>query len=172
VKPFHHSSVRYVLVGLSNTAVGFAVIWLALRCFGLSNVAANMAGYTVAFLWSFSLNRKWTFHHTGAIGSGLFRYLLVCLVAYAANLLVVILLEHGPSKGSLLVQIGGMLTYTALAYFGARYFAFSKNRVTSGRMEILNARQHWIRPVRHGGNEARVDLDSSRLVVSRRSRSG
>jgi putative flippase GtrA len=124
VNPFRHSSVRYVLVGLSNTAVGFAVIWLAMRGFGFSNVAANMIGYSTAFLWSFAVNRKWTFQHGSAIGPGLFRYLLVCLVSYGANLLVVVLVEPHLTPGSLFVQFDGMITYTVLSYIGARYFAF------------------------------------------------
>ncbi len=131
MKTFNHSSVRYVLVGLSNTAVGFAVIWLTLSGFGFSNVAANVAGYSVAFLWSFVLNRKWTFRHRGAIGTGLFRYALVCLVAYAANLLVVVWLGARVSQGSLIVQLYGMLTYTVLAYAGARCFAFPADRASA-----------------------------------------
>lgn len=128
MKPLHHSSVRYVMVGLSNTAIGFAVIWLTLSGFGFSNVAANVAGYAVAFLWSFALNRRWTFRHRGAVGTGLFRYALVCLMAYAANLLVVVVLGERLGQGSLFVQLYGMLTYTALAYIGARRFAFPADR--------------------------------------------
>ena len=129
---FVYSSVRYVLVGLSNTAVGFTVIWVALRGFGFGNVAANAAGYSVGFLWSFALNRKWTFYHQGAVGSALVRYLLVTLVAYGMNLLMVILLERRLSQGSLCVQFGGMLTYTVAAYIGARYFVFPPKRALSG----------------------------------------
>lgn len=120
-----HSSVRYVLVGLSNTVVGFAVIWIALSGFRFGNVAANVTGYAIAFLWSFALNRKWTFRHRGAIGKGLLRYALVCLVAYLANLSIVVLLSGFLGQRSLLVQVCGMITYTALAYAGSRCFAFS-----------------------------------------------
>lgn len=136
MRPFAHSSVRYLLVGLSNTAVGFSVIWVALRCFGFSNVAANAAGYLVAILWSFALNRKWTFYHKGDVRSALLRYVLVMLVAYGMNLLVVILLERWLSQGSLFVQIDGMLTYTLVAYIGARYFVFPSNHLLSCRPKI------------------------------------
>jgi putative flippase GtrA len=136
MRPFAHSPVRYVLVGLSNTAVGFAVIWVALRGFGFGNVAANAAGYSVALLWSFALNRKWTFYHRGAVGSALLRYLLVTLAAYGLNLIMVILLERRLSQGSLYVQVGGMLTYTVAAYVGARYFVFPMKRALSGSPKL------------------------------------
>jgi putative flippase GtrA len=135
MQPFAHSSVRYLLVGFSNTAVGFAVIWIALRCFGLGNVGANATGYSVAFLWSFALNRKWTFYHKGAVGAALFRYLLATAAAYGMNLLVVILAERRLSPGSLFIQIGGMLTYTAVAYIGARYFVFPARSAPSWRLK-------------------------------------
>lgn len=126
LRPFAHASVRYLLVGCTNTAVGFTVIWVALRCFGLGNVAANIAGYSVGFLWSFALNRKWTFYHQGAVGSSLLRYLLVTLLAYGLNLLVVIVAERCLIRGSLFVQFDGMLTYSAAAYVGARYYVFPR----------------------------------------------
>jgi putative flippase GtrA len=131
---FAHSSVRYLLVGFSNTAVGFAVIWVALRCFGLGNITANAVGYTIAFVWSFSLNRRWTFDHNGALGPALLRYLLMMGVAYGMNLLVVMLAERRLTPGSLFVQIDGMLTYTVVAYAGARYFVFRTNRAVAWRL--------------------------------------
>ena len=91
----------------------------------------NAAGYSVAFLWSFALNRKWTFYHQGAVGFALLRYLLATGVAYGMNLLVVIRVEQLLGQGSLFVQIDGMLTYTAVAYVGARYFVFPRNRALS-----------------------------------------
>jgi putative flippase GtrA len=125
MKLLRHSSLRYALVGVSNTAVGFAVIWLTLRGLGFSDVAANVSGYAVGFLWSFALNRAWTFRHAGSMSTGLMRYAQVCLASYAANLLVVVLLAEHLGQGSLLAQIGGMAIYTALGYIGSRMYAFA-----------------------------------------------
>jgi putative flippase GtrA len=115
-------------VGLSNTAIGFAVIWLTLSGLKFGNVAANVTGYAVAFLWSFALNRRWTFRHRGAMGTGLVRYALVCTMAYAANMLVVIMVGSRVGERSLIVQLCGMVTYTVLAYIGSRRFAFPVER--------------------------------------------
>jgi putative flippase GtrA len=119
-----HSSLRYALVGISNTAVGFSVIWLAIRGFACSDVTANIAGFVIAFIWSFALNRRWTFRHTGAVTAGLFRYAVVCFLSYLANLSVVVLLSHRFGEGSMIVQVCGMATYSMLAYFGARVYCF------------------------------------------------
>ena len=119
-----HSVVRYALVGVSNTAVGFATIWVCLRGFGFGDASSNAIGYVVGFTWSFVLNRAWTFSHTGHAGSGMLRYALVCLLSYCANLLVVLGLAHLFGPGHLWAQASGMVTYSGLAYLGARFYAF------------------------------------------------
>jgi putative flippase GtrA len=129
MKMLRHSALRYGLVGVSNTLVGFAVIWLMLRGFRFSDVAANIAGYAVGFTWSFALNRSWTFRHRGAVGAGLLRYALVCAFAYAANLLAVVALGRHVGQGSLIVQMCGMISYTVVAFVGSRLYAFPSSSV-------------------------------------------
>jgi hypothetical protein len=55
-------------------------------------------------------------------------------VAYGMNLVVVMLAERRLTPGSLFVQIDGMLTYTVVAYVGARYFVFRTNRAVARRL--------------------------------------
>ncbi|AOY91433.1 hypothetical protein BKK79_06080 [Cupriavidus sp. USMAA2-4] len=119
-----HPFLRFVLVGLSNTAVGFGTTWAALRLFGWGDAAANAIGYAIGFLWGFTWHRIWTFRHRGAVEQGLLRYGAVCAVAYAANLAVVLEVSRLLGSGQLLTQACGMVTYTTLAYAGARLYAF------------------------------------------------
>jgi len=118
------SMVRYLMVGVVNTIVGLSAIWLALRLLDASAAAANAMGYGVGFLCSFLLNRTWTFRHRGGASTGLIRYILVCLVAYVANLIVVLQLGEHFGRSDLVPQIAGMVTYTLLAYAGSRLYAF------------------------------------------------
>lgn len=126
-----HSVVRYALVGVSNTAVGFCTIWLCLRGFGLGDALSNAIGYVVGFIWSFLLNRAWTFSHTGHAGAGMVRYALVCLASYVANLAVVLGLARLFGPGHLYAQAAGMVTYSGLAYLGARFYAFPAGKPTA-----------------------------------------
>ncbi|MGE8365840.1 GtrA family protein [Cupriavidus sp.] len=121
---FRQTSLPFLLVGASNSVIGFGVIWLALRGFGLGDAAANAAGYAAGFAWGFILNRTWTFRHRGAVGPALRRYALVCGSAYAANLAIVIWLGSRLGHGSLQGQACGIVAYTALAYAGMRIYAF------------------------------------------------
>lgn len=58
--------LRFVLVGLVNTAIDFGLLF-ALRALGMSVVPANMISTGVALAFSFFANRSFTF---GAGGSG------------------------------------------------------------------------------------------------------
>ncbi len=62
-------AVRFVLVGGSNVAIGFAIVWVGVRLPFESRFKAGiaqMAAYAVGSVWSFLWNRHWTFRSTDA----------------------------------------------------------------------------------------------------------
>jgi putative flippase GtrA len=63
------SAPRFVLVGVSNVAIGFAVVWIGVHLpfeHPLKAGAAQLAAYFVGSIWAFFWNRRWTFRATGA----------------------------------------------------------------------------------------------------------
>lgn len=119
-----HSLFRFILVGLSNTLIGMGVIYFAWRVLGLGDLPANMLGYAIGFVWSYSLNRLWTFQDSGAMGRSFGRFALVCAVGYLANLLVLFTARRLMGEASFLPHVFGTVAYTALGYLGSRFFAF------------------------------------------------
>jgi putative flippase GtrA len=115
--------VRFLLVGLLNTGVGFAVI-LGAMALGVDYRWANALGYGVGCLVGFVGNRSWTFRHDGPWHISLARWLLVVAVAYAANLALVVALHEGLQVEATLAQIGGIVVYTSVAFLGGRLVAF------------------------------------------------
>lgn len=120
---FDRAFLRFLLVGVSNTAVGYGCILVAMAVFGLDVAAANAAGYAVGIVWSFALNRRWTFRDAGGWGSFL-RFLLVTAVAYGLNLLVVLVFADGLGAPPWLAQLAGIPPYTLCSFVGMRLFAF------------------------------------------------
>ena len=116
---------RFAVVGLANTAVGLAVIYIAMFIFGLGNVAANLLGYSVGVLTSFVLNKRWTFGHRGETMPALSRFVLVIALAYSANIFTVLLATDGLGWDRYVAQALGILPYMAIGYFGSRLFAFA-----------------------------------------------
>ncbi|MFC7764908.1 GtrA family protein [Leucobacter soli] len=57
--------LRFVLVGLANTAIDFGLLF-ALRALGVPLVPANMISTAVALAFSFFANRSFTFRAAGS----------------------------------------------------------------------------------------------------------
>lgn len=54
---------RFAVVGLANTAIDFGVL-LTLKSFGVNVLLANTCSSTLAFIFSFAANKKYTFKTT------------------------------------------------------------------------------------------------------------
>lgn len=118
---------RFLTVGVANTVIGFGIIVLAREALGFAHLTANAIGYAAGLLIGFVLNRTWTFRHTGAAGSALWRFLIVFGVAYAANLAIMSVTIERWSRWPYLSHLAGLVVYTMIFYAGSRFFAF-RNR--------------------------------------------
>jgi len=116
--------IRYLLVGVVNTLVGLGTIYFAMYFLQLEIVQANVLGYSVGILVSFTLNKTWTFNSSDHVVSSFLRYLLVLAVAYAANLATVLYTNSFFGLNPYIAQALGIIPYTAIGFLGSRYFVF------------------------------------------------
>lgn len=121
-----HTFIKFALVGALNTLVGMGMIFVAWHFFGFSDLAANLTGYAAGFCCSYLLNRRWTFDDRSAVSRSLWRFILVCAVAYGANLIVLFATRNAMGPETFLPHVAGSITYTVAGYLGSRYFAFKK----------------------------------------------
>ncbi|WP_027054441.1 GtrA family protein [Mesorhizobium erdmanii] len=116
--------LRFGAVGLLNTALGYSLI-LAGLTLGLGDIVSNAAGYAAGLTLGFFLNRQWTFARAGGFRSGaVARYAITFIVAYGANLSVVI---AGMSAGFIenpFVHLAGNCLYSVIFYLGSARFVF------------------------------------------------
>ncbi len=119
------SAIRFLLVGVANTAAGLLVIYGGKYFLRLPDVAANLLGYAVGIGLSFSLNKRWSFEHRGPVLPALARFLVVIGAAYAANLVVVLGSIHALRVDSYAAHALGVVPYMLVGYLGSRYFAFA-----------------------------------------------
>jgi len=115
---------RFLSVGVANTFLGLSIIYAAKWLLHLGDVAANVLGYSVGLSLSFSLNSRWTFAYCGPHLPALIKFLLVTLVAYAANLAVVLVAIHYFDANAYLSQASGVVPYTLISYLASRYLVF------------------------------------------------
>lgn len=132
MKSSRHSFWRFAVVGVANTVVGLAFIYIA-RALGLGEVSANATGYAIGLVLSFGLNRHWTFAHRGPLLPRAFKFSVVMLLAWLANLAVLLeLLRWGVI--AVLAQAVAVLPYTLVSYLGCRWWVFAnRSRSMEGR---------------------------------------
>jgi putative flippase GtrA len=125
--------IRFVLVGITNTAVGLSVTWVAWHVAGLGDWWSNALGYIVGFIWSFTLNRLWSFKAQQATASGstsgvrqFARFALVCAVSYGVNSVALYIGRAAMGPTSFIPFITAMVAYSIVNYLGSRYYVFAR----------------------------------------------
>lgn len=132
VKKYQNKTLaRFLLVGCCNTLISGTVMFLLYNLAGCSYWLSSMANYITGSIVSFFLNKYFTFRNH--------EHSWKQVVRFAANVVVCYLLAYGLAK-PLTIQIlagqptniqenvamlVGMCIYTALNYFGQRFFIFT-----------------------------------------------
>src|SRR3546814_504459 len=116
--------VRFVLAGIANTIVGYAIIFACMYLLGLSPELSNLAGYALGLCISYSLNRNFTFKSSGRISAEFSRFLFVFLVSYTANLMLLVFLVRMLSLNAAPSQIISGIVYIMTAYILNKRYVF------------------------------------------------
>ena len=115
---------RFLSVGALNTLAGLVVIFAAKALLGAGDVLANVTGYAVGMVLSFTLNSRWTFEYRGAQLPAFLRFVAVMLLAYLANLFTVLAAIHLASLNSYLAQALGVPAFTLTSYVLSKFLVF------------------------------------------------
>ena len=127
---FDKTLPKFLLVGVLNTLVGSGLMFLLYNLAGWSYWLSSAANYIAGGVLSFFLNKFFTFQNKERSWRQVLRFavtIAVCwLLAYgAAKPLVSSLLSGASVKlRENAAMLAGMCLYTALNYFGQRFFAF------------------------------------------------
>lgn len=115
---------RFLLTGLANSVVGWAVIFGGLWA-GLGSLTANAAGYAVGLLLSFTLNRRYVFGVTGTVSrQEVARFLAAFGIAYGANVAVLLAGERVLGAGHPLAQVPAIAAYVLIFFLLSQRFVF------------------------------------------------
>jgi putative flippase GtrA len=123
--------LKFALVGVLNTGVGYAVIFGCMYVLGLGAVLSNVLGYAVGLVVSYSLNRSFTFRSSGARRAEMIRFVAIFLLAYLANLGVLVLLIRRFAWHEGLAQVVAGVVYFGLSFVLNKYYVFAGERAAS-----------------------------------------
>jgi putative flippase GtrA len=130
----HQQKLRFVLVGLANTAFGYGLFALLVIIVGsrvpylISLLVAHVAGVLEAFI----LHRWLTFRVQGRVLGDLLRFWSVYLVALGVNLVLLPLLVEVGDLPVLLAQAIVLLLTALGSYVGHHRFSFRRTATEPG----------------------------------------
>lgn len=131
-KLFDQTLLKFIFAGILNTLLGMAIMFGLYNLAGASYWLSSAANYILVSIFSFIVNKRFTFRYKGkAAGSGL---------RFAVNIAVCYLLAYGAAKplaAAMLsgadktlqenaAMLAGMCIFTAANYAGQRWFVFGK----------------------------------------------
>lgn len=120
------SLVRFGLVGVSNTAIGFGAFWGMHRALGAAT--AQGIAYTLGTLWSYYWNRRWTFQSTGKVASEASRFFSLQIGFMLLSSLLLGLLVDRAHFPPWPCWVAVSVLITVLNFVASRYWAFKPAR--------------------------------------------
>lgn len=117
--------IKYGVVGVINTLITLAILFVLQNAFGVSYKLSNAVGYIAGFINSFVLNKLWTFRgNINSTFSQFIRFALVFALCYLLQLGFVILLVEAMHMEKNISQLIGMVFYTFIGFLFNKLFTF------------------------------------------------
>ncbi|MEE0133373.1 MAG: GtrA family protein [Treponema sp.] len=122
--------VKFLLVGVINTIVGYSVMFGAYNLLHWDYWISSAANYVIGSICSFLLNKYFTFQAKKFSGAELVRFIvciLICyLIGYGVTRPVVgfIVQAASPRVQDNLAMLGGSGVFTVLNFLGQKFFVF------------------------------------------------
>lgn len=80
--------VKYNLIGIMNTLITLAVVWVLHQLLDWNLELSNFLGFVAGGCNSYIMNRIWNFKSSNKKSAEIYRFLIVFLCAYGLNFLV------------------------------------------------------------------------------------
>ena len=119
-KNISREAVRYIIVGLANTAMT-AVVIFGLMHAGVGIYPSNATGYVVGIIFSFVMNAKFTFSTTLS-PLRFIKFLSTCAFCYILNLIAMKVFFIVIPDAIYTAQVVGMIIYTTAGFIINKYW--------------------------------------------------
>lgn len=117
-------AIKYGIVGVINTLITAAVIWVMMKGLGCSDIVSNVVGYAAGLLNSFVWNRQWTFHSQAGWWPSAVRFGAVFAVCYLLQLGVLMYLNRHLDIDPYYNQLIAMAFYTVVNFIMNKFYTF------------------------------------------------
>lgn len=132
IKIIDKTLIKFLIVGIINTAVGTIVMFSFYNLFNFSYWFSTAANYTVGSIVSFFLNKRFTFNNLDKGIKPLFRFIINIIICYflaygVSNAAITHILSHAEKTViDNIAMVVGMVLFVTLNYLGQRLFVFKE----------------------------------------------
>jgi putative flippase GtrA len=115
---------KYIVVGVANTLLGYAIIFACMYLLGLGPAISNVIGYALGLAISYLMHRHFTFNSTQRRDTEVLRFVVVFAVAYLLNLGALMLLIHHFMVSKDVAQIAAGVVYVGASFVMQKLWVF------------------------------------------------
>lgn len=124
---FKISSIKFIIVGILNTIVGYTCFFALYKFFGLNHINSLVISHIVGVIHSYIWNSKWTFGYSGSNLSSVLKFISIYTITFFLNLALLFILVDILHKPTLLSQAISMFLVTMVSYIGQKFWSFKEN---------------------------------------------
>jgi putative flippase GtrA len=117
--------LRYLIVGVINTVIGYGVFVSLVEYLNLIPELANLIGYFFALTVAYILNKNYVFSGYVVAPNSKSRFILSFIASFFVNQCALIFLYRYLGISAVVAQIPAMICYTLVFYFLNRKFVFN-----------------------------------------------
>jgi putative flippase GtrA len=117
---------KYGLVGISNTLITAAVIWIMMELLKYSSNVSNITGYLAGFINSFIWNKQWTFKSSDSWGASAVRFSAVFGICYLLQFGLLNYLDRHLLINPFYNQLLAMAFFTAINFPMNKFLTFKE----------------------------------------------
>ena len=116
----------YLLIGVFNTLLGLSIIYATMYFLSLHYLVSNIMGYIIPLIFSFFLNRHFTFNVKDKPHVRIVLFFLVFIIAFSVQFLLVFFLKTAAGLNPYICQLFGVIFYTSIGFFLNKGFTFRR----------------------------------------------
>lgn len=116
--------LRFGMVGVAHNLLGY-LVYLLITWLGVDPKVAVAILYPLGTVFSYLLNRRWTFNHQGEVRQSMIRYIVMHIFGYAANLLIMYVGYDVLGFPHQLVQLFAMFFLAGTFFLVSKFLIFS-----------------------------------------------
>lgn len=119
-----NQTIKFLVVGVLNTIVGFAVYAGTLHFFKVDYTFALVVSHVIGVIHSYIWNNKWTFGLKDYNMRSVIKFILVYMLTFLVNLLILSIFIDRLGINKFYAQVISLFLTTLISFLGHKYWSF------------------------------------------------